>query len=46
MEIAVKAPAVKHRVLVVRVTNLLRSAGSPREAALKSRMRQMLGWND
>ena len=44
-EITVKSPAVKHRVPVVRVTSWLRSAGSPTEVALKSRLRDMLGWN-
>jgi hypothetical protein len=46
MEVIVKTPAVRHRVPVVRVTNWLRSAGSPREVVLKSRLRQVLGWND
>jgi hypothetical protein len=45
MEVTVKSPTVKHRIPVVRVTNWLRSAGSPREVALKTRLRQMLGWN-
>jgi hypothetical protein len=34
------------KVAVVRVTNWLRSAGSPREVALKSRLRQVLGSNE
>jgi hypothetical protein len=46
MEVIVKGPAVRHRVPVVRVTNWLRSVGSPREVALKSRLRQVLGWSD
>ena len=46
IEITVKSPAVKHRVPDVRVTNWLRSAGTPREVALKSRLRDILGWND
>jgi hypothetical protein len=46
MEITVKSPAVKHRVPVARVTNWLRSSGSPREAALKSRLKEILGWNE
>ena len=46
MEITVRSPAVKHRVPVVQVTNWLRSAGSPREVALKSRLKEILAWND
>jgi hypothetical protein len=46
MEVTVRSPAVKHRVPVIQVTNWLRSAGSPREMALKSRLREILGWND
>jgi hypothetical protein len=46
MEVMVKSPTVKHRIPVVRVTNWLRSAGNPREVALKARLKQMLGWND
>jgi hypothetical protein len=46
MEITVKSPAVKHRVPVVQVTNWLRSSGSPRDVALKSRLKGILGWND
>jgi hypothetical protein len=46
MEVIVRSPAVKHRVPVVRVTNWLRSAGSPRDMALKARLKQILGWND
>jgi hypothetical protein len=45
-EITVSSPAVKHRVPVVQFTNWLRSAGSPREVALKSRLKEILGWND
>jgi hypothetical protein len=37
---------VRHQVPVVRVKNWLRSAGSPRDVALKSRLRSLLGWND
>jgi hypothetical protein len=46
MEIMVRSTAVKHRVPVVQVTNWLTSAGSPRETALKSRLKEILGWND
>jgi hypothetical protein len=46
MEITVKSPAVRHRLPIMRVTNWLRSAGSPREVALKSRLREVLGWRD
>jgi hypothetical protein len=46
MEVTVRSLAVKHRVPVMRVTNWLRSAGTPREIALKSRLREILGWND
>ena len=37
---------VKHQIPVVRVTNWLRSAGTPRDVALKSRLREILGWKD
>ena len=46
MEVVVKSPAVKHKVPVIQVTNWLRSAGSPKEVALKTRLRAILGWND
>ena len=46
MEIVAKSPAVKHRVPVVKVTNWLRSAGSPKDVALKTRLRAILGRND
>jgi len=46
MEITVKSPAVRHRLPIMRVTNWLRSAASPREVALKSRLREVLGWRD
>jgi hypothetical protein len=46
MDVVVKSPAVKHTVPVVRVTNWLRSSGSPKEVALKTRLRAILGWND
>jgi hypothetical protein len=42
----VKSSAIKRRVPVVQVTNWLRSAGSPRETALKSRLKEILGCND
>jgi len=38
MDVVVKSPAVKHTVPVVRVTNWLRSSGSPKEVALKTRL--------
>ena len=37
MEITVRSPAVKHRVPVVQV---------PGDVALKSRLKEILGWND
>lgn len=46
LDVIVKSPAVRHQVPVVRVKNWLRSAGSPRDVALKSRLRALLGWND
>jgi hypothetical protein len=47
MEVTVRSPAVKHQVPVIKVTNWLRIAGrSPREMALKSRLKEILGWND
>ena len=46
MEVVVKSPAVKHQIPVVRVTNWLRSAGRPRDVALKGRLREILGWKD
>jgi hypothetical protein len=46
MEVEVRSPAVKHQIPVVRVTNWLRSAGMPRDVALKSRLREILGWKD
>ena len=45
-EVVVRSPAVKHEIPVVRVTNWLRSAGSPKEVALKGRLREILGWKD
>jgi hypothetical protein len=45
MEVTVRSLALKHRVPVVQVTHWLRSAGSPREIALKSRLKEILGWN-
>ena len=45
MEIVVRTPAVKLQVPVVKVTGWLRSAGSPREPALKARLRAVLGWD-
>ena len=51
MEIAVKSPAVKHQVPVVKVTNWLRTAGrTPRDVALKTRLKEILSkplppWN-
>ena len=42
----VKSPAVKYQISVVRVTNWPRSAGKPRDVALKRRLREILGWKD
>lgn len=47
VEVIVTAPAVKHRVPVGRLKGWLRSgARSPRDMALKSRLKELLGWND
>jgi hypothetical protein len=46
LDVIVRSPAVRHQLPVVRVNNWLRSAGSPRDVALKSRLRALLGWND
>jgi hypothetical protein len=46
MEVMVKAPAIKHQVPVIKVTNWLRRAGNPREVALKTRLKEILGWKD